>query len=218
MHFSFICLPFMWVKVSANAFIYISIYLFIILFFITATTFKWKKSFEVRILITVWILGVLILSNSYSGCFYSILAIPEFELPIDTIADIQKISQSDRGYIITLTDSSYLQMFLTSVKEGGIFHLIGQHMNRYALRWGKGKTETLSFRTRQKMVAMDEEAVRAVEQRERITLIASRLYLATIRYVYSRKQLHLARDILSLDFVSFIFSKKSPLEKLFSMM
>lgn len=102
-------------------------------FFNTATTFQWKKSFQVRILITVWILAVLILSNSYSGCYYSILAIPEFEMPIDTIADIQKISQFDRGYVITLADSSYLQMFITSVKEGGIFYLIGQHMNRYEL-------------------------------------------------------------------------------------
>lgn len=63
---------------------------------------------------------------------------------------------------------------------------------------------------------MNEEAVRAVEERPKTTLIASRLYLATIRYVYSRKQLHLARDILSMDFVSFIFPKKSPLDKPFS--
>lgn len=91
---------------------------------------KWGKVLQVRILITVWVLAVLILSNSYSGCFYSILALPEFELPIDQIADIQKLSQSDRGYMITIADSSYLQMFLTA-PEGGIFHVIGQHMNRY---------------------------------------------------------------------------------------
>lgn len=112
------------------------------LFCITATTFQWKKSFQVRVLITVWILAVLILSNSYSGCFYSILAIPEFELPIDTVADIQKVSQFDRGYIITLADSSYLQMFITSVKEGGIFYLIGQHMNRYKVKRNNDKVDT----------------------------------------------------------------------------
>lgn len=68
------------------------------------------------------------------------------------------------------------------------------------------------------MVVIDEEAVRAVEERPRTTLIASRLFLATIRYVYSRTQLHLAHDILSMDFVSFIFPKKSPLVRPFSIM
>ena len=68
------------------------------------------------------------------------------------------------------------------------------------------------------MVALDEEAVRALEQRPRTTMIASRLYLATIRHVYARAPLHLAQDSLSMDFVSFIFPLKSPLVKPFSMM
>lgn len=92
---------------------------------------KWGEVAQIRILYGTWVLSVLIIANSYGGCFYSILAVPEFEPPIDTILDIERISTKDDGFIITIADSSYLQMMTTAEPDEGIFYSIGQHINRY---------------------------------------------------------------------------------------
>ena len=76
-------------------------------------------------------MAIVILSNSYGGCFYSILTVPEFERPIDTVDDIIEIARTDRGYLVTIDHSSYLDTFLTSKPDEGIFYLIGRHMARY---------------------------------------------------------------------------------------
>ena len=68
------------------------------------------------------------------------------------------------------------------------------------------------------MVQLDEEAAKAIEERPRTTLISNRLFLATIRRVFAIKPMHIGQDVLGMDFISFIFSKKSTLLKPFSMM
>ena len=75
-------------------------------------------------------MAVVILSNSYGGRFYSILTVPELERPIDSVDDIIEIARTDRGYLVTIDHSSYLDNFLMS-PDKGIFDLIGRHMARY---------------------------------------------------------------------------------------
>ena len=50
------------------------------------------------------------------------------------------------------------------------------------------------------------------------TLIATRLYLATVRRVYSKRQLHIGREIISMDYIAYIFGRGSPLREPFSLM
>ena len=99
--------------------------------FVTASNLYWKNVLQIRILYAVWMMSVVILSNSYGSCFYSILAVPEFERPIDRIEDILKIAQTDRGFLVTIRHSSYLDTFLSSQPDMGIYYLIGRHMARY---------------------------------------------------------------------------------------
>lgn len=84
----------------------------------------------VRLLYGVWVPMVLVLANSYGGRFYSILALPEFEPPIDTLAALEAIARSDSGQLITFDDSSYLAMFQGAAPEDGVIYEIGRHMNR----------------------------------------------------------------------------------------
>lgn len=97
----------------------------------TATSLQWLSIPQVRILYSVWILAVLILSHSYGGRFYSILAVPAFESPIDTVEDVIELARADRGFLVTIDHSSYLDTFLTSQADKGIYYLIGRHMARY---------------------------------------------------------------------------------------
>lgn len=87
-----------------------------------------------RLIYAVWVPMVLVLANSYGGCFYSILALPEFEPPIDLLDDLERIANSKDdekgGRLVTFEDSSYLEMFLSSGPEDGILFAIGRHMNR----------------------------------------------------------------------------------------
>ena len=98
--------------------------------YFAANSLRWTNVSSVRLLNAAWMLSVLILANSYGGRFYSILTLPEFEPPIDTLTDIERIAQNDQGSLQTFHDSSYLQMFLTAKPEDSILYTIGQHMNR----------------------------------------------------------------------------------------
>ncbi len=91
---------------------------------------RWEQVPTVRLLYGFWVLAVLILANSYGGCFYSILAVPEFERPVDTLADVEEIARSDSGQLVTFADSSYLEMFVNASADAGLFYAIGQHLNR----------------------------------------------------------------------------------------
>lgn len=91
---------------------------------------RWNTIPAVRLLYGAWVLAVLILANSYGGCFYSILAVPEFEAPVDTLSDLETIANSDSGRLVTFADSSYLEMFVNSTSADGVFYTVGMHMNR----------------------------------------------------------------------------------------
>ena len=89
-------------------------------------------SHSVRILLATWILVSLILAHSYSGVFYSKLALLEFENPIDTIEDMMDLLDNDHFQLHTSRLRS--TDFLSATKdENELFYKIGQHIRRYVL-------------------------------------------------------------------------------------
>lgn len=83
-----------------------------------------------RLVYALWIMSVVVLASSYSGCFYSILTIPVYEKAIDTVNDILDCAQDGFHRIVAPQHSSYLADFLASKEDNGVFYIIGQHINR----------------------------------------------------------------------------------------
>ncbi len=79
--------------------------------------------------ISAWILACLVLANAYSGVFYSLLALPKTEEPVDTIDQfLEHITAHDH---LELVGSVYIsQLFLQASPANELFHRIGQRFNR----------------------------------------------------------------------------------------
>ena len=76
--------------------------------------------------------------KTYGGVFYSVLTVPEFEDPIETLDDLVAASESGHHSVVTLSGSSYLDMFVRAEcelldGECSDYYRIGQNMNRTAL-------------------------------------------------------------------------------------
>src|SRR5690349_4317780 len=61
---------------------------------------------SMRIVYGLWICLALVLSSSYGSSFYSLLTVPEYERPVDTIENISAIAQTDHKYLIVKQNSS----------------------------------------------------------------------------------------------------------------
>ena len=70
----------------------------------------------------------LILSNAYSGVFYSILTIPEYDPPVDTLGDLMKLVKSDKVTIISSANVHH--DFEHAGPDNEVYYKIGQHLRR----------------------------------------------------------------------------------------
>lgn len=141
----------------------------------------------------------MILSNSYCGCFYSILALPEFEPPIDTVQQLEALVLADKVRVFTYANSSYLDSFIFATPDLGPLHTIGLLINR---------TMGDTF-----MIYEDEDLITQTETPLRHNIrrvgVASSLQLAFTRRVYSHRALYIGSEALSSDNSGFIFAKRS---------
>ena len=81
------------------------------------------------LLLALWILACLILSNLYSSVFYSLLTVPHEQL-IDTVQDIFRVAQTDSHTIFVRNNSIFQKRFLDATPNEHLFYAIGQHLNR----------------------------------------------------------------------------------------
>lgn len=83
-----------------------------------------------RLVFAFWILGALILSNAYSSSFYSILVVPAFGNPIDSIDDLIRVAQSDSKFIVMNGRSIYWYDLVNAKADNYVYHTLGMHLNR----------------------------------------------------------------------------------------
>ena len=77
------------------------------------------------------LLATLVLSTFYSCSIFSILTLPRFESPVDTIADIERIAVTDSHSLIMRHNSMIADTFKKAKAEHNkLYHLIGQHLLR----------------------------------------------------------------------------------------
>lgn len=87
-----------------------------------------------RLVLAFWILSALILSNAYSSAFYSILMVPVFGKPINSIDDLLEIVKSDSKLIVMNGRSIYWYDLVNSKADNYVYYTLGKHLNRYALK------------------------------------------------------------------------------------
>lgn len=145
----------------------------------------------------LWFLTALVLSNSYCGRFYSILALPEMEPPIDTVEDLLHLANEDKIMITTFKTASYLNYFLAARPETDkVYYQISENFKRNNPKLGEKFYD----------------AVDMIEQSEvPMVFVNSRSLLIFSKIFFARQPLHIAAENLDNDFYAMAFAKQSPL-------
>ena len=66
--------------------------------------------------------------KTYSGVFFSVLTIPEYEEPIETLDDLERVAISGEYDIMTAPNTFYYDLFVKA--EHGPYHTIGEAIKR----------------------------------------------------------------------------------------
>jgi len=169
----------------------------------------------------VWLFATLILSTAYSSIFYSILTIPIYDKPIDTIDDLVRVAKSDSHYLLLKGNSFYYTLFSKAKPRYTLFYTIRLHFERYILSEVRAifiviLTITI-LRTKRKMI-YNESEIELIESNPKNIVIATRTFLIANRQVYANKPLHIAKESIGFDLVGPMLPKKSPLKKPIDMM
>ena len=81
-------------------------------------------------LFAIWILMAFILTNAYTGVFYSILTIPEYENSVDKIEEMTHLIDSDSVQLIT--SEIWSDHFSNAnQKDNELYFRFGQHIRRF---------------------------------------------------------------------------------------
>lgn len=145
-----------------------------------------------------WMLSCIVLSNIYSSVFYSMLTVPEYGRPIDTLVDLAHIASSDSHRILMKAHSGFQQRFQYSsaAKDAPLIdRLIGEHINR---------TKTTMIRTQF-------ELVKTAEEQERVVVLGGKLLLTSNRFLFARRPLHIGSEGLGMTYLAVPLAKGSPL-------
>ncbi|KAI2806526.1 hypothetical protein BLOT_008483 [Blomia tropicalis] len=100
--------------------------------FLNQSVNTWKeRGNSSRLKYGVWMFSTLILSTNYNSIFYSLLTLPQYERPIDTVNDLMESIKDDSHTIWTQSNYEYLRrMFQRSPPQFKVLHEIGKHMTR----------------------------------------------------------------------------------------
>lgn len=161
-----------------------------------------KCPLQIRLIYSFWLISAFLLSSFLCYSFYSILAVPKFASPIDTVEDLLAAIGDDSHFIITKDQSSMLNSYLYSKPENPIHYAIGQHINR----------------TKQLMFGNMPELIPRVESSSSVIAIASRTNIIIRQQLYASKPLHIGSGFTDQDYLALVLPKKSPLMRPFNEM
>lgn len=149
-----------------------------------------------------WLMFALVMSNAYGGRFYSMLALPKMEPPIDTIEEVVQLAMVDRIRITSYKSGSYLNDFLDARPEtNNVYYQLGQNIRR----------------TRPEMGKINKDFIDIVERSAIPTIfVSSRISLTFSNILYAHQPLHIASNHFKNDFYAIIFPKRSHLYRPFN--
>ncbi len=143
-------------------------------------------------------LAALILAQIYNSIFNSIITVPEYDPPIDSVADLLKAINDDSHLIYLAANFGVFKYaFLKATPERNrVFHQIGRHLNRTG-----GKN----------VYANENYLIPTVEANgQRNIVIAARRVLVALKNLQT-VTLHIAQESLVQSFTTMAIAKKSPL-------
>lgn len=157
-----------------------------------------------RLIVGIWIFCALTLSTSYSSAFYSILTVPEYELPVDSVEDLSSIARSDsRTLLVKENSSNWLNFMSADPSTNRVYHTIGMHLNRSGDRFTTSLVDVMP-----KLEVPSSKYV----------LLANRIVLQIYRHQFSNKSMHIGKENLGIELTGYIFRKRSPLRGPFNAM
>ncbi len=149
----------------------------------------------VKFINAISFLSILILGTAYGAAFYSLLTLPQFEPPIDSLADLFKLIVTNQRTVVSYAKNpNNGRYFNISTNPSNVFYLLGLHFQR----------------TNKKFYSL-ERVIEEVEKNPQNVAIATRVTLAAERYQKARLPLHIASVSFEPDIIGWIAEKGSPL-------
>ena len=149
--------------------------------------------------------------NLYSSSLYSALTVPQYELSIDTIDQIEQIANTDSRFIIFVYKSTVLQHALQSQPSDRLMYSLRQHYLRTNMH-----VPRCHNCERQPSINRIAYLVDQIEQQPKVVGVNTGLVMMAFGALHAHKSLHMSRESLWQDYIAIVARKHSPLIKLFN--
>lgn len=162
---------------------------------------------SISLLYSCWILASLILSIIFSSIIYSVLTIPEYERPIDTLEDLLRVARDRTKSLIVRSNVAQWNEFLQASRantsaQSKVFRTIGTHLRESTVPMLTGTLDMIP----------------RVEQNPKIVALGFRIGLEYRRQMYATMALHIGSGYVEQDMFGLALRKGSPLLKPFNVM
>ena len=140
--------------------------------------------------------------KTYSGIFYSVLTLPEYKEPIETLDDLEKAAKSGEHSIITVPNSFYYDLFVHSPCCGA-YYTIGRNIEQTI-------AQTHIPLTLQGVIQMINEGID--QERSVIYIDIDNILVFGIRS-HATVEMYVSTETLTMDQMAMALPKGSPLLK-----
>ncbi|XP_054168915.1 glutamate receptor ionotropic, delta-1-like [Oppia nitens] len=164
-----------------------------------------SKYLSLRLIICLWLMSTMILMKTYSGIFFSILTVPEYDEPIESLDDLVRASKlADRYSVITVPNSAYFDLFVRSSCCSDYYY-IGKNINKTSRELlMPGSTNTGIDRIN------EGGGGQGAAKRNVIFIYTSVPIFYGIRK-YAKVEMHVSSETLMMDQMAMALQKGSPL-------
>ncbi len=161
-----------------------------------------SNDFSIRVFVGLWFLFSLVIMRTYGGVFYSVLTLPVYKDPIETIEDLERVALNRDYYIVTYPKSYYHQFF-ANAECCDAYHAIGRALE-YSINdieWPHGIESGVNLVEKSRF--MDKNVI----------FIMTYFALTFGIRSFASIQMHISSEVLMTDQLGMALQKGSPLLK-----
>jgi len=138
--------------------------------------------------------------KTYGGVFYSVLTLPVYKDPIETLEDLERVALNEEYDIVTYPKSYYYQLF-TKAKCCDSYHIIGQALNNTKIEMPETVETGISLVDKSRF------------ERKPVIFFSTYITLSFGVRSYASAALHISSEALMIDQLAMALQKRSPLLK-----
>lgn len=135
--------------------------------------------------------------DSYKGLFYSVLTIPQYAAPIDTLDDLERAATSGEHTIVTMPNTFYYDMF-ADAQCCGAYYKIGERIK---------KAHHMPENTEAAIDMINQ----AFGQQKSVIFIYTSVSLLFAARTFAKIDMHVSSETLMMDQMAMALQKGSPL-------